>query len=147
MQIKFISYGYKYYEAEGKNPPEHDFLFNLRDLINPFWIPELKPLTGMDPKIIEFFEKDIRTQNKLKNISSLCCEFSEDFLLNESRSVDDSLVFAFRCTGGKHRSVYFAEQVYKKLYEYFSESNLIKGRNLKIQLEHVDLPRHLEALV
>jgi RNase adapter protein RapZ len=146
MLIKLISYGYKYYEAEGKEAPEHDFLFSLRDLINPFWIPDLKPLTGLDSRIIEFFERDLRTQRKLDSISDLCIEFIEDFISNESRKENDSLIFAFRCTGGKHRSVYFAETVYKRVLAQFNKSKLV-GRDLEIKIEHVDLPRHSPALV
>lgn len=133
MKLRFISYGYKHYEAEGKSAPEHDFLFHLRDIINPFWVPELKELTGQDPKIQEYFAKDPACQDRLQKIKSICIDFSRDFLANPNRQDGDQLCFAFRCTGGKHRSVYFAEQV---------AAHINGSIDTEIELEHVDLPRY-----
>ncbi len=135
MKIKVISYGYKFYEELGLMPPKHDFLFNLRDLNNPFWVPELKPFNGKDVQIQEFFLKDTDSQIRLKQIQELAKNFVHDFMTNSSRKPDDELVFAFRCTGGKHRSVYFAEQVYKSLVESYATK-------LALEIEHVDLKRH-----
>ena len=109
MLFKSISYGYKYYEGEGKIPPEHDYLFNLRDLANPYWVPELKPYNGLDREIIQYFEQDANIQNRVNKIVSLIKDFIEDAFANPSRDSEKEFVVAFRCTGGKHRSVYFAQ--------------------------------------
>jgi UPF0042 nucleotide-binding protein len=135
MKIKIISYGYKFYEELGVMPPKHDFLFNLRDLNNPFWVPELKPYNGKDTEIQEFFLKDPDSQKRLKQIQELASGFVHDFTINPGRQRDDEMVFAFRCTGGKHRSVYFAEQVFKSLVESYASK-------LALEIEHVDLARH-----
>ncbi len=135
MKIKVISYGYKFYEELGLMPPKHDFLFNLRDLNNPFWVPELKPFNGKDTQIQEFFLKDADSQKRLKQIQELANNFVHDFMMNPNRLHDDEMVFAFRCTGGKHRSVYFAEQVFIALAEVYADK-------LELELEHVDLARH-----
>jgi UPF0042 nucleotide-binding protein len=142
MNIKFISYGYKYYEAEGLAAPEHDFLFNLRDLNNPYWIPELKPFCGLDSEILDFFERDSATQERLRKISDLVKDFINDFLTNERRTLEgeSGLIFAFRCTGGKHRSVYFADLVYKYMVKAFHTEP-----ELSFAVEHIDLPRYIEA--
>ncbi len=135
MKIKIISYGYKFYEEQGLTPPKHDFLFNLRDLNNPFWVPELKPFCGRDKLIQDFFAKDEAAQSRLSMITSLAKDFIDDFLSNPFRQEADEIVFAFRCTGGKHRSVYFAEKLYQALEPTFRE-------RLNLEVDHVDLQRH-----
>ncbi len=135
MKLKVISYGYKFYEEQGLTPPQHDFLFNLRDLNNPFWVPELKPFNGKDEKIQEFFLKDDASQKRLRLVQELAIDFVDDFLSNPGRKTDDEMIFAFRCTGGKHRSVYFAEQVHKSLNAQFAAK-------LETEIEHLDLSRH-----
>jgi len=136
MKIKIISYGHKFHEAEGKAPPEHDFLFSLRDLVNPYWVPELKEFNGLDQEIIEFFEKDEGSQDRLEKINCLIKDFVEDFTSNKHRTDDCSLTFAFKCTGGKHRSVYFAQTIFDKLSPEISDK-------VKVELEHIELPRYI----
>lgn len=141
MKIRFISYGHKFYEAEGKAPPYHDFLFNLRDLANPFWIPELKGFHGLEAPIQEFFAKEESIQTRLTEINQLTLNFIKDFVANESRSGDDSLTFAFKCTGGKHRSTYFAQACFDAM------KNALADTDLDFEVEHVDLNKYLEARV
>lgn len=136
MKIRFLSYGHKFYEGEGKPAPAHDFLFSLRDLINPYWVPELKEFNGLDKSIQDFFEADPESQNRLQKLSSLVEDFTKDFLANQNRTEDCSLSFAFKCTGGRHRSVYFADQIYQKI------SKLIKDPRVQFEIEHVDLPKY-----
>ena len=138
MKFRFISYGIKYYEEIGEAAPRHDFLFNLRDLNNPFWIPELKGLHGLEPEIRDFFAKDDNIQNRLDKIADLVKDFIEDALNNSHRSNVESITFAFRCTGGKHRSVYFAQSVFEKVQQIFED------REAGFEVEHVDLHRYLD---
>ena len=135
MKIKIISYGHKFYEAEGKAPPPHDFLFSLRDLINPYWVPELQEFNGLDKEIKEYFEKDHRTQERLKKLIALVKDFITDFTKNKHRTEECSLTFAFKCTGGKHRSVYFAQSIFDSLS--FNDTRV------KLELEHLELPRYI----
>lgn len=137
MKIKIISYGHKFYEEEGKMPPYHDFLFSLRDFINPFWVPELKEKTGLDEQIHEFFEKDERTFQRLDKIEDLLIDFIDNFLDNSHRADRDKLVFAFKCTGGKHRSVYFAEKTFLRLKDHYKD-------RLSYELDHVDLTKYIK---
>ena len=136
MKIKIISYGHKFYEEEGKQPPYHDFLFSMRDFINPYWVPELKEFTGLDKEIHEFFEKDERTNQRLGKIEDLLKDFIDNFLDNSHRDDRDQLVFAFKCTGGKHRSVYFAEKTFERLKEHYKDK-------LSYELDHVDLVKYV----
>lgn len=137
MKIKFLSYGYKHYEEQDLQAPKHDFLFNLKDLNNPYWVPELKELTGLDRQVIEFFEKDPASQDRLRKIINVSGDFIADFLNNKIRQPNDSLIFAFRCTGGRHRSVYFAEMVCKFVQTDFKDSLV------EFEVEHIDLPRYI----
>lgn len=144
MQIKFISYGQKFYEAEGKEPPKHDNLFNLRDIDNPFWDEKLKPHIGLEKPIIEFFESKENVQNLLKLICNTTDILINGFINNKSRQEDDSLTFAFRCTGGKHRSVYFAQSVYDYIrtkYADIIEKDKLK-HTLEFSIDHLELYRY-----
>jgi UPF0042 nucleotide-binding protein len=145
MKFKFISYGYKYYEEQEVSAPQHDFLFNLRDLANPFWVPELKPLTGLDDKIIEFFTKDEKIQTRLQKIADLMIDFIDDALTNSFKYEDKTHIVAFRCTGGKHRSVYFAEKLYEIVKEHYASKIANEQLAEMFSVEHVDLPRYAEA--
>lgn len=143
VKIRIISYGHKYYEEIGEPAPYHDFLFSLRDLANPYWIPELKGYHGLEPKIIEFFEKDPGTQERLNKVAKITIDFIKDFTSNQNRDESSSLTFAFKCTGGKHRSVYFAQNVYEYLQQNLSD--IANSRKLEIEVEHVDLPKYIQA--
>lgn len=142
MKIKFISYGHKFYEAEGIAPPYHDFLFNLRDLKNPYWIPELKPHHGLETPIQEFFGSDENIQERLNQIIDMTMKFIKDFAENESRTHEDHLVFAFKCTGGKHRSPYFADQSYLKIKELLAKNPELNSKVI-LEVEHIDLHKYL----
>lgn len=140
MKIKFLSYGHKFYEGENKPAPAHDFLFSLRDLINPYWVPELKDFNGLEEPIQNFFEADPASQERLEKLSSLVEDFIKDFIKNSNRTEDCSLSFAFKCTGGRHRSVYFAEKIYQKI------QSKIQDPKLNFEIEHVDLPRYSSVI-
>lgn len=143
MKIRIISYGHKYYEEIGEPAPHHDFLFSLRDLANPFWIPELKEFHGLETKIIEFFEKDPGTQGRLTRVIKLIEDFISDFVGNKNRDDSATLTFAFKCTGGKHRSVYFAQSVFEDLQKKLPQ--LSDSRTLELEVDHIDLVRYTTA--
>lgn len=119
MMISCISFGFKY-----GVPDEADLVFDVRCLPNPFYVPELKHKTGMEPEVREFVMKHetaIQLQEKLFDLL--------DFLIPQYISEGKSqLVIAFGCTGGKHRSVTFAENMFRHLNE----------QKLKVRLLHRD---------
>ena len=122
MLIKVMSFGFKY-----GAPNEADLPFDVRCLPNPFYIPELKQHTGQDKEVSEYvmsFEQSKGLLSKLKDLV--------DYLIPLYRSEGKSqLVIAFGCTGGKHRSVTFAE----KMYEYILDSHL------KVRIAHRDISK------
>lgn len=123
MKIDIRSFGFKFGPMR-----EGDLVFDVRCLPNPFYIPELKHKTGLDKEVYEYVLKFEEAQTLLKKLEDLI-----DYLIPLYQKEGKSqLVIAFGCTGGKHRSVTFAEAVGKYLTE--------KGH--KIRKQHRDIEKH-----
>lgn len=112
LSMLFVSFGYK-----NGIPQDADYVFDLRCLPNPYWDTELRPFTGKDPQIIAYLEsKDI-----VKKMQQEIIHFLDEWI---PRFIDDKrsyLTIALGCTGGQHRSVYFAEYLahyYQQHYGY-----------------------------
>ena len=108
MQITCASFGFKYGPAT-----EADLVFDVRCLKNPFYVDELKKKTGLDQDVRDYVMDAPESKELLKKIIDMV-DFLIELYLNEGKS---QLVIAFGCTGGKHRSVTFAEYLYKHLLE------------------------------
>ena len=108
LNISCVSFGFKYGPASDAN-----LVFDVRCLPNPFYIDELKPLTGLDEAVSSYvmsFDSSKEFANRILNL----VEYSMPLYKDEGKS---QLVIAVGCTGGKHRSVTFAELIYKRLKE------------------------------
>lgn len=104
MSLLFQSFGYKH-----GLPSDADFVFDVRCLPNPHWETALRPLTGLDHKVIEYLELQPTVIEMLEQIK----QFMETWIPrfeNESRSY---MTIAIGCTGGQHRSVYMTESLSK----------------------------------
>ena len=106
MLINCMSFGFKYGAAT-----EADLVFDVRCLPNPFYLDELKNLTGLDPAVSNYVMEWPQSAELADKITELI-DFLIPYYLDEGKS---QLVIAFGCTGGKHRSVTFAELLYKHL--------------------------------
>jgi RNase adapter protein RapZ len=109
LALTFMSFGFKH------GPPrEEDLAFDVRFLPNPHYVPELRPLTGLDPRVVEYVARDGRLEELYERLHPLL-----DFLLpqyvGEGRA---HLVVAIGCTGGRHRSVAIAEQLAARYREH-----------------------------
>ena len=108
MAVKVMSFGFKYGMCR-----EADIVLDVRCLPNPYYIPELKKHTGLESCVRDYvmsFEQSKELEKKLRDLI--------DFLLPlYRREGKTSLVIAFGCTGGKHRSVTFAENMHTYLEE------------------------------
>ncbi len=108
LKIYCISFGFKY-----GAPKEADLVFDVRCLPNPFYIPELKQHTGLEEPVRNFVMKFEQARGLEVKLLDLL-----DYLLPLYRSEGKSqLTIAVGCTGGKHRSVVFAELINKHLSE------------------------------
>lgn len=122
MVVKVISFGYKYGVSR-----EADLVFDVRCLPNPFYIPELKHHTGLESCVSDYvlsFDQSAELIKKLKDL----LDFLIPLYIHEGKS---QLVIAFGCTGGKHRSVTFAEAIYKYLRE----------KEMRCRISHRDIEK------
>jgi RNase adapter protein RapZ len=102
LTLIFESFGFKH-----GVPLDLDFAFDVRCLPNPHYEPALRPLTGLDQPIVDFFLKSPQVADMTEDIRRFVARWLPAFAL-ESRSY---LTVAIGCTGGQHRSVYIAEQL------------------------------------
>ena len=100
LTLLFESFGFKH-----GIPLDADLVFDVRCLPNPNYDPRLRLLTGRDRPVIEFLEADPATQRMIEDIR----RFVADWLPAFERDNRSYLTVAIGCTGGQHRSVYFAE--------------------------------------
>jgi UPF0042 nucleotide-binding protein len=97
--LTVVSFGYRY-----GVPPQADLVFDLRFLPNPYFVPELKPLTGEDPQVARYVLDRPETEEFLSKLVDLA-RFLFPRYQREGKSY---LTVALGCTGGKHRSVALA---------------------------------------
>lgn len=103
--LTFVSFGFKY-----GIPTDADLVFDVRFLPNPFYVEELKPLTGNDPEVYDYVMKFPNAGEFLGKLKEML-----DFLIpNYIIEGKNQLVIAVGCTGGKHRSVTLTNALYKE---------------------------------
>ena len=120
LRVHIITFGFKY-----GTPSEADVVFDLRFLPNPYFVPELKALSGLDAPVAEYVlqhEPGITFMNKLT-------DFLQFVLAQYETEGRFRLTVAIGCTGGRHRSVAVAEALSAVLQQHYA-----------LSLEH----RHLE---
>ncbi len=100
LTLLFESFGFKH-----GVPLDADLVFDVRCLPNPNYDPHLQPLTGRDRAVIDFLVANVPTGKMLADIR----RFVDDWLPSFERDSRSYLTVAIGCTGGRHRSVYFAE--------------------------------------
>ncbi len=106
LRIAVMSFGFKY-----GIPLDADFVFDMRFLPNPFWVPELRSRTGQDDKVSEFvFNQPGATEFVTRLVDTLS-PVTDGYLREGRRYV----TVAVGCTGGKHRSVAVAEEIAQRL--------------------------------
>lgn len=106
LNIQVTSFGFKYGPAS-----EADLVFDVRCLPNPYYINELRPLTGLDQPIKDYVMQWEQTKGFVERLVGLI-DYAIPLYCDEGKS---QLIIAVGCTGGKHRSVTIAELVYKHL--------------------------------
>jgi UPF0042 nucleotide-binding protein len=102
LHVTVVSFGYKY-----GLPLDADMVFDVRFLPNPYYVDELRELTGLDKPVGDYLERLPETRTFLQHAETML-----DFLI--PRFIDEGkaqLTIAIGCTGGRHRSVYLAERL------------------------------------
>jgi len=121
FSLMFQSFGYKH-EA----PTDSDFIFDVRCLPNPYWVPELRTLTGRDAAIITWLQQHLRVQQLYQGMR----DFLELWMDDPDACQRSYLTVSIGCTGGRHRSVYIAEALYTYFRQKLGSSVLLRHREL-----------------
>ncbi len=100
ISLQFQSFGFK-----NGIPLDASFVFDARTLPNPYWIPELRALTGKDKPVIDFLKEQALVIEFFQDITN----FLERWIPRFDAEGRSYLTVAIGCTGGQHRSVYLAD--------------------------------------
>jgi UPF0042 nucleotide-binding protein len=100
MALLFQSFGFKH-----GIPIDADLVFDVRNLPNPYWNPNLRQFNGRDSQIIEFLNKEPLVKDMLSDIQ----HYLEKWLPSFEQANRSYMTVAIGCTGGHHRSVFIAD--------------------------------------
>ncbi len=123
LYVTILSFGFKY-----GIPSDSDMVMDVRFLPNPYYVEELRPKTGNDKEIQDYVLGCEEAQVFLDKMEDLI-----DFLIpNYISEGKNQLVISIGCTGGKHRSVTLANEIYKRLSE---------NKTYGLKIEHRDIAK------
>ncbi|MDD7795640.1 RNase adapter RapZ [Clostridium sp. 'White wine YQ'] len=120
LSTTVLSFGFKY-----GIPVDADLVFDVRFLPNPFYIPDLKPYSGMDKPVRDYVIKHEETKGFLERLEDMIKFLIPNYIKEGKRQ----LIIAIGCTGGRHRSVAIANEIYERLNKL----------NYKASIEHRDI--------
>jgi UPF0042 nucleotide-binding protein len=126
LMITVCSFGFKY-----GIPVDSDLVFDVRFLPNPFYIQELKEMTGNDAPVSDYVMAFQESQEFLKKLVEMV-EFLLPLYVKEGKN---SLVISIGCTGGKHRSVTLANALYHAL-DKDKHTLLLKHNDIEKDARH-----------
>ena len=120
MTLVFETFGWK------SGPPnDADFVFDARFLPNPHYDPQLRALTGEDPRVIAFLERETEAGVYIEDIQRFLQRWLPRFVLDQRAQ----LTVAIGCTGGRHRSTYIARQLGERFASEYPV--IVRHRDLK----------------
>ena len=122
LLLIFQSFGFKY-----KRPEDADYIFDMRFLPNPHWVPELKEYSGLDQPVQDYLGSHTLVKQTINQIENLFLSW----LPHLETSNRNYVTIAIGCTGGKHRSVYMTEQIanrFKTKYQVQIEHKCLKDQ-------------------
>ncbi len=120
--ITVMSFGFKH-----GLPQEADFVFDVRFLANPFYVANLRPLTGLDEDVYSYVFSDKAAERFCTDVTGLLGGVIPEFL-NEGKS---NIVVCIGCTGGHHRSVALSRRI----------AQLLGDRGYNVMCRHRDINR------
>ena len=112
MKVTIISFSFKRGLPEDASGNGGGFVFDCRAMPNPFWDETLRGYTGRDKPVADFFARFPETVEPFLEATETLVRQS---IREYKRDGRDHLQVAFGCTGGQHRSVYFAERLAERL--------------------------------
>ena len=124
IAVTVLSFGFKY-----GIPVDSDLVFDVRFIPNPFYIPELKKLSGRDEPVKKYVLEQEETKEFLSKLEDLLI-----FLVpNYSKEGKTQLIVSIGCTGGRHRSVAIANAIHEMLLR----------NDINSRIEHRDIEEDL----
>ena len=124
ISVNVLSFGFKY-----GIPVDSDLVFDVRFIPNPFYIPELKQLSGRDEPVKKFVLEQEETKEFLNKMEDML-----KFLVpNYSKEGKTQLIISIGCTGGRHRSVAIANAIHEMLLR----------NDINSRIEHRDIEEDL----
>jgi UPF0042 nucleotide-binding protein len=121
LTVSVLSFAYR-----NGLPREADLVIDVRFLVNPHYVDELRPLTGRDPSVQSYIERDPAYTSLLERLDALLLPLLPSY----QREGKSYLTIAFGCTGGRHRSVMIAERFAERL----------RAAGWSVVLTHRDVP-------
>jgi UPF0042 nucleotide-binding protein len=121
LKLTVLSFGFKY-----GLPPDADMVADLRFLPNPYWVPELSPLTGQDDAVRDYVLSQPDAPEFVEHYVAALAAVADGYRRENKRHA----TIAMGCTGGKHRSVAMAEEVARRLRALPGVSVTVRHRDL-----------------
>jgi UPF0042 nucleotide-binding protein len=121
LKLTVMSFGFKY-----GLPPDADMVADLRFLPNPYWVPELAPLTGQDQAVRDYVLGQRDAPEFVDHYVAALAAVADGYRRENKRHA----TIAMGCTGGKHRSVAIAEEVARRLRALPGVSVTVRHRDL-----------------
>ncbi len=123
MALTLLTFGFK------NGPPrEADLTLDVRFLPNPHYVEELRPLTGLDPQVVEHIESGTQAGEFYGRLMPLL-----DFLIPAYVAEGKShLTIAIGCTGGRHRSIAVADKIQRRLRSHDDVVVRVKHRDVEL---------------
>ncbi|MGB3414418.1 MAG: RNase adapter RapZ, partial [Microbacteriaceae bacterium] len=123
VSLTLLSFGFKY-----GAPTDADMIIDARFLPNPYWIPELRNHTGLDPDVSQYILEQPYAKEFLENFAKTLNPVLSGYAQENKRHA----TIAIGCTGGKHRSVAMTEEL----------SQMLANRDdVVVSIRHRDLGR------
>jgi UPF0042 nucleotide-binding protein len=122
LHLSMLSFGYKY-----GMPVDADVVIDCRLLPNPNWVPDLKPLTGLDSAVRDYVFTRPGAADFVAAVTALLRRYEQGYVAEGKRYA----TIAIGCTGGRHRSVAIATELAER----------IRSDGVEVQLSHRDMER------
>lgn len=121
LSLMFQSFGFKH-----GTPRDSDYLFDVRCLPNPYWVPELRPHTGLEKEVSDW----LSSHDLVNEMENDLTHFIEKWIPQIISSQRAYLTISIGCTGGHHRSVYLIERMAKHFESIYKDSVIVQHREL-----------------
>lgn len=126
FSIEVMSFGFKY-----GMPIDADMVIDVRFLPNPFYLPELRPFTGLDKRVFDY----VMDKDETKLFYDKLLDLLHVALPGYVREGKEKLTIAIGCTGGQHRSVSIAQQLAR---------DLAKEYDYPVDITHREISRYIK---